>query len=152
VLFLTRYFGVTGSDAERDPSREQAIIDEITQRVLVLQANSAAQQSRPLGRGTHPKGICVGAEFEVLDLAVGNDAGLGARLAKGIFARPGVYPAVVRFGNADPKVNSDFKPDVRSLSFSVDLTRGGTTVSAFLVDRQDFSLKNAPQLPIKEQE
>src|SRR5271168_4993823 len=150
MLFLTRCFGVTGSDAERAPGGEQAIIDEIMQRVLLLQAKSAAQQSRPLGRGTHPKGICVGAEFEVLDLAAGNDANLAARLAKGIFAKPGVYPAVVRFGNADPKINSDFKPDVRSLSFSVDLTQGGTTVSASTVDRQDFSLQNAPPLPIND--
>jgi hypothetical protein len=150
MLFLTKCFGVTGSDAERAPAGEQAIIDEITQRVLLLQAKSAAQQNRPLGRGTHPKGICVGAKFEVLDLEVGNDADLAARLAKGIFAKPGVYPAVVRFGNADPKINSDFKPDVRSLSFSVDLTQGGTTVFAATVDRQDFSLQNAPPLPIND--
>jgi hypothetical protein len=150
MLFLTRYFGVTGSDAERNSAGEQAIIDEITQQVLLLQAKSAAQQDRPLGRGTHPKGICVRAEFEVLDNTLGNDPALAARLAKGIFAKPGVYPAVVRFGNADPKINSDFKPDVRSLSFSVDLTQGGTTVSAETVDRQDFSLQNAPPLPIND--
>jgi hypothetical protein len=150
MLFLTRCFGVTGSDAERDPSGEQAIIDEITQKVLLMQAQSAAQQNRPLGRGTHPKGICVEAEFEVLDHAAENDSNLASRLAKGIFAKPGVYPAVVRFGNADPKINSDFKPDVRSLSFWVDLTRGGTTVSTAGVDRQDFSLQNAPPLPIND--
>lgn len=141
---------MTGSDAERDPGGEQAVIDEITQKVLLLQANSAAQQNRPLGRGTHPKGICVRAEFEVLDLTRGNDATLAARLAKGIFAKPATYPAVVRFGNADPKINSDFKPDVRSLSCAIDLTHGGTTVSALSVDRQDFSLQNAPPLPIND--
>src|SRR5271168_3405288 len=146
MLFLTRCFGVTGSDAERAPGGEQAIIDEITQRVLVLQAKSAAQQNRPLGRGTHPKGVCVRAEFEVLDVHAERDHLLGARLAKGIFARPGVYTAVVRFGNADPKINSDFKPDVRSLSFSVDLT--GASEAG--VDRQDFSLQNAPPLPIND--
>jgi len=150
MLFLTRCFGVTGSDAERDPGGEQAVIDEITKRVLVLQAKSAAQQNRPLGRGTHPKGICVRAEFEVFDVTVGHNPEMASRLAKGIFAKPGVYPAVVRFGNADPKINSDFKPDVRSLSFSVDLTRGGTVASAAGVDRQDFSPQNAPPLPIND--
>jgi len=150
MLFLTRYFGVTGSDAERDSGDEQAIIDEITERVLLLQAKSAAQQNRPLGRGTHPKGICVRAEFEVFDVTVGLDSALGSRLAKGIFATPGVFPAVVRFGNADPKVNSDFKPDVRSLSFSVDLTRGGTVPPPAGIDRQDFSLQNAAPLPIND--
>jgi len=146
MLFLTRVFGVTGSEAERDLAGDPARIDEITRCVLILQAKSAAQQNRPLGRGTHPKGVCVRANFEVFDVAAGRDPLLGARLAKGIFARPGKYPAVVRFGNADPKVNSDFKPDVRSLSFSVDLT--GAPWAG--VDRQDFSLQNAPPLPIND--
>jgi len=150
MLFLTKLFGVTGSDAERDPVGEKAIIDEITEKVLLLQAKSAAQQNRPIGRGTHPKGICVGAEFEVLDLTAAVDPALAARLAKGIFAKPGVYPAVVRFGNADPKINSDFKPDVRSLSFSVDLSHEEMIVSGVNIGRQDFSLQNAPPLPIND--
>lgn len=150
MLFLTRCFGVTGSEAERDLAGEPACIEEITQKVLLLQANSAAKQKRPLGRGTHVKGICVEAELEVLDLTIGRDPGLAARLAKGIFAKPGVYPAVVRFGNADPKINSDFKPDVRSLSFWVDLTRGGMVSPGAKAGRQDFSLQNAPPLPIND--
>ena len=75
---------------------------------------------------------------------------LAARLAKGIFAKPGVYPAIVRFGNADPKINSDFKPDVRSLSFSVDLTRDGTASSCTDAARQDFSMQNTTTLPIND--
>ena len=129
MLFLTRWFGVTGSDAERSLAREQSDIKEITERVLLMQANAAAQQRRPLRRGTHAKGICARAQFEVFDVTVGRDRGLATRLARGIFATPGVYPAIVRFGNADAKANSDFKSDVRSLSFSVDLTRDGTAVS-----------------------
>jgi hypothetical protein len=113
-----------------------------------MQATTAAKQNGPLGRGTHVKGICVGAEFEVLDLAASVDPALAARLSKGIFAKPGTYPAVVRFGNFDPKINSDFKPDVRSLSFSVDLTHGDMTVSGVNIDRQDFSLQNASPLPL----
>jgi hypothetical protein len=146
MLFLTRWFGVTGSEAERDLAGEPARIDEITRSVLALQARSAAQQNRPLGRGTHVKGVCVRAEFEIFDVASGRDPALAARLAKGIFAKPGTYPAVVRFGNADPRINSDFKPDVRSLSFSVDLA----SVPGASVDRQDFSLQNAPPLPIND--
>src|SRR6266568_4257010 len=56
MLFVTRWFGVTGSDAERNLDAEQACIDEIVKKVLLLQANAAAQQHRPLGRGTHAKG------------------------------------------------------------------------------------------------
>jgi hypothetical protein len=150
MLFLTRWFGVTGSDAERSLSAEQSDIDEIVEKVLLMQANAAAQQHRPLCRGTHAKGVCARAQFEVLDVTVGRDRALVERLAKGIFATPGVYPAIVRFGNADSKVNSDRKGDVRSLSFSVDLTRGGAAVSGASVGRQDFSLQNARTLPIND--
>ncbi len=150
MLFVTQMFGVTSSDAERDLSAENACIEAIVEKVLLLQANAAVQQHRPLGRGTHVKGTSVRARFEVLDVTVGRDPGLAARLAKGIFATPGVYPAIVRFGNADPKVNSDFKPDVRSLSFAVDLTRDGTTSPGANVGRQDFSLQNTTTLPIND--
>jgi hypothetical protein len=47
-------------------------------------------------------------------------------------------------------VNSDFKADVRSLSFSVDLTRNGTTPPEANVRRQDFSLQNTSTLPIND--
>jgi catalase len=142
MLLLTRWFGVTGSDSERDFAREKSEIEEIVERSLLMQRNAADQQHRPLCRGTHAKGVCARAEFEVFDVTSGRDLGLAARLAKGIFSKPGVYPATVRFGNADPKVNSDFKPDVRSLSFSVDLTRDGNIISGTSVGRQDFSLQN----------
>ena len=150
MLSLTRLFGVTGSDAERDLGAEAACIEAIVQKVLLLQANAAAQQHRPLGRGTHAKGTCARARFKVLDVNAGRDPALAARLARGIFAKPGVYPATVRFANADPKVNSDFKADVRSLSFSVDLTRGGTTLPVANIARQDFSLQNTTTLPIND--
>ncbi len=148
--FLTKLFGVTFSDADRNLAREQADIEEITQRSLLLQANSAAKQRRPLARGTHAKGVCVLAQFEVFDVAEGRNPVLAARLAKGMFAKPGVYPATVRFGNADPKKNSDFKADVRSLSFSVDLTREGTVVPEANTGRQDFSMQNTTTLPIND--
>jgi hypothetical protein len=150
MLFLTRWFGVTGSDAERSLAREKSDIEEIVEKVLLMQANAAAQQRRPLGRGTHAKGVCVRAQFEVFDVTVGRDRELAARLARGIFAMPGVYPAIVRFGNSDPNINSDFKADVRSLSFSVDLTLEGTSVPFANVGRQDFSLQNATTLPIND--
>src|SRR6266700_1687798 len=66
MLFLTRWFGVTGSDAERDLASERSDIEEIVEKVLLMQSNAATQQRRPLGRGTHAKGICTRAQFEVL--------------------------------------------------------------------------------------
>jgi hypothetical protein len=150
MLFLTRMFGVTGSDAERDLGAEQACIEAITERVLEMQAKAADEQKVPLRRGTHAKGTAAQAQFEVFDVGAGRDPALAARMAKGIFAKPGVYPAIVRFGNADSKVNSDFKADVRSLSFSVDLTRNGTITPDQNVPRQDFSMQNTKTLPIND--
>jgi hypothetical protein len=150
MLFLTRWFGVTGSDAERNLAKEQSYIEEIVEKVLAMQANAAAEQHRPLGRATHAKGVCARAQFEVFDVTVGRDHELAVRLARGIFAKPRVYPAIVRFANSDPNINPDFKPDVRSLSFSVDITRDVTTVSDTDVGRQDYSLQNATTLPIND--
>jgi hypothetical protein len=150
MLWLTRWFGVTGSDGERSLAREQSDIEEIVQTTLLVQAKAAAQQHRPLARGTHAKGVCARAQFEVFDVTAEREPGLAARLAKGIFAKPAVYPAVVRWGNADSRKNSDFKPDVRSMSFSVDLKRNGLTVPGANGGLQDFSLQNAPPLPIND--
>jgi hypothetical protein len=150
MLFITRMFGVTGSEAERDLAAEPACIQAIVEKVLLMQANAAHQQHRPLGRGTHVKGSSARAQFEVFDVTARRDPRLAARLARGIFATPGVYPAVVRFGNADPKVNSDFKADVRSLSIAVDLTHGGAVAPGVNGARQDFSLQNTTTLPIND--
>jgi hypothetical protein len=150
MLFLTRCFGVTVSDTERNPVAEKADIEEIVKKVLIMQSQAAAQQHRALGRGTHAKGVSARAQFEVFDTAAGRDPRLAIRLAKGMFARPGVYPAIVRFANADQKINSDFKPDVRALSFSVDLTRNGTADVNGNPGRQDFSMQNATTLPIND--
>jgi hypothetical protein len=151
MLFLTRWFGVTGSDADRDLAREKIEIEEIIELSLQMQANAAAKQHRSLARGTHAKGVSARAQFEVFDVTVGRAGALADRLARGIFATPGVYPAIVRFGNADPNKNSDFKADVRSLSFSVDLTReGSASVFGTNSGRQDFSLQNTTTLPIND--
>src|SRR5271163_2530264 len=149
MLPMTRWFGVTFSDEERN-FEEKACIDEIVERVLQMQAQAAAGQRRPLARGTHAKGVVASAKFEVFDGAAGREPALAARLAKGIFAKPGGYPATVRFANADSKVNSDFKADVRALSFSVDLTRGGSEVQETGIQRQDFSLQNTTVLPLND--
>src|SRR5436190_209220 len=149
-MVLTRWFGVTESDADRCPAREQSDIEEIAKKSLLMQTNAAATQHRLLCRGTHASGVCVRGQFEIFDVTVGRAPDLAARLARGIFARPGTYPAVVRFANADPSINSDFKPDVRSLSFSVDLSGDRKGLPDANLSRQDFSLQNAATLPIND--
>src|SRR6267154_4298446 len=115
-----------------------------------MQTNAAVQQHRPLCRGTHAKGVCARARFEVFDVTFERNPVEAARLAKGMFAKPGAYPAVVRFANADPNINSDFKPDVRSVSFSVHLSGDPRALPEGHLGRQDFSLQNATTLPIND--
>lgn len=69
-----------------------------------------------------------------------------ARLATGIFAKQAIYPAVVRFANADPNINSDFKSDVAVVRGG--LTENGATGDG--VSRQDLSMQNATTLPIND--
>ena len=102
MLFLTRWFGVTRNDAERNLGAEQACIEEIVEKILLMQANAAAKQHWPLGRGTHAKGVAVRAQFEVFDVTIGRDRALAGAAGHGIFTKPGIYPATVRFANSDP--------------------------------------------------
>ena len=132
---------------ERKSPTEGADIDEIVRGMLAIQAQAAAKGKRPLSRGTHAKGICVRAEFEVFDLSrtIGDPA-LAPRLAKGIFARPGVYPAIVRFANADGGHRPDKVRDVRAMSFAVDFAAAAMPE----VPRVDFSMNSAPTFPIND--
>src|SRR5262245_15638155 len=135
-------------DFERKLPTEQADIADITAGILAVQARFARKQKRPLGRGTHTKGVCIRATFEVFDVAQQvKDPGLAARLARGLFARPGVYPATVRFANAASTINPDSTPDVRALSFAVEAPAGAFGPQPM---RLDFSMNNAPTFPIND--
>ena len=85
-MFFTRWLGVTESDVDRDRVREKADIELIVEKSLLMQANAAAQQHRPLCRGTHAKGVCARAHFEVFDPTAGSERAMATRLAKGIFS------------------------------------------------------------------
>src|SRR5688572_14587526 len=132
---------------ERKSPGESADIDEIVRGMLAIQAQAAAAGKRPLARGTHAKGVCMRAEFEVLDVhQTLGDPALAARLAKGIFAVPGTYPALVRFANADGGHRPDRVRDVRAMSFSIEVPPGlmpGVT-------RLDFAMNSARTFPIND--
>ena len=116
-----------------------------------MQAKAAAKQHRPLGRGTHAKGVCARAQFEVFDVTVGRADGLAdAARARECSQSPAYIPRSCGSGMRIRTKNSDFKADVRSLSFSVDLTRDGDHVSDAHSGRQDFSLQNTKTLPIND--
>ena len=135
---------------ERNPATEEAEIAETVRGFLALQARTAAEENRPLRRGVHAKGVCARAVFEVLDVAEGRDPALAARLARGIYARPGSYPATVRFSNSDPNVNDDSSTGRAGIGVlcrtrSVRLCRCGRSGA-----RQDYSLQSAPTLPFND--
>lgn len=124
-----------------------AEIAEIVEGFLTVQERTAAEGNRPLRRGTHAKGVCAQAVFEVLDVTEGRSPELGARLAQGLYANAASYPATVRFANSDPGVDSDWEPDVRGMSIAVELEAAGSGAAAA---RQDYSLQSAPTLPFND--
>ncbi|HUP02508.1 MAG TPA: di-heme-cytochrome C peroxidase [Bryobacteraceae bacterium] len=133
---------------ERKPPTEDRDILEIIRAVLTIQARTSRQQKKPLARGTHAKGSAVRGEFEILDVtADGRPPALAKRLAVGIFARPGKYPATVRFANAVSAPSSDEKPDVRAMSFSIQVPEGALACGA---TRLDFSLNGATTFPMND--
>ena len=132
---------------ERPSPTETADIAEIVRGILAIQAQAATKADRPLSRGTHAKGICVRAQFEVLDIRRSmSDAGLANRLATGIFGVPGTYPAVVRFANADGGHRPDRWPDVRALSFAIEVPPAALAG----VTRLDFSMNSGSTFPIND--
>ena len=135
-------------DFERKLPTEPRDIADIVAGILAVQARFARQKKRPLGRGTHTKGVCVRATLEILDVATtAGDPALAARLARGLFAKPGTYQATVRFANAASTIQSDSKRDVRALSFAVDVPPG---VVGPEPARLDYSMNNAPTFPIND--
>jgi hypothetical protein len=132
------------AEFERVPPTEGADIASIVRSVLHLQEKYALEAEGPLARGTHAKGVGARAVFEVFDVnQTLDDPALAARLARGLYAVPGRYPAVVRFANAYPRAQSDAKADGRALSFSVMMPTGGAEGER----RVDFSMNSAPVMP-----
>ena len=135
------------TDFERRLPTEAADIDEIVRGMRAVQQQAAEAGNRPLSRGTHAKGLCVQAEFEVLDISRSHrEPAIAGRLASGIFAVPGTYPATVRFANADGGHRPDRWRDVRAMSFAVELPPGivpGRT-------RLDYSMNSASTFPIND--
>jgi hypothetical protein len=125
-------------DFERKLPTEDEDIAQIVRGILAVQARYAAQEQRPLARGTHAKGVCVRATFEVFDLTkTVSDPALAARLAQGVFAKPGRYPATVRFANAASTFLPDSDADVRAMSFFIEVPAGVVGPAA---RRLDFSV------------
>ena len=126
---------------ERVSPSEPADIATIRDGILKVQAGDAAKQNRRSLAGLTRR-ASARAEFEVLDvMSTVADRTLAARLARGLYATPGRYPATLRFANADSNINNDSKPDVRALSFAVEAPGK---------PRQDFSTNDRTTFPIND--
>lgn len=145
TYFVINGFLPHGEEARATEAEDTAAL---TRDVLAIQKKFAADQNRPLARGTHAKGICVRGTFEVFDVfAAVPDRALAARLAQGLFAHPGRYPTLIRFANGNSQILPDQKKDVRACSFAVDVPPG---VLGSLTMRHDFSMNNARTFPIND--
>ncbi len=144
------YYVATGLMPHGEQARATEAEDTaaLTRGILAIQQRFAADQHRALARGTHAKGTVIRGQFEVFDVfdAVA-DRALASRLAHGIFARPGVYPAVIRFANAASQIFPDPNKDVRACSFSIEVPAGSLGSGGV---RQDFSMNNARTFPIND--
>lgn len=135
-----------GPVLEQSLPTEAADVQMVVNGIAALQAKNALNGK--LLRGTHAKGVCVGGEFEIFDIQKLNlDPAVKAKLAKGIYSKPGKYGAQLRFANAKGEIKPDYIPDVRALSFWIDLPAGKFSEKA---QRQDFSMNNASTFPIND--
>ena len=75
-------------DFERKLPTEQQDIADIVAGILAVQARFARQQKRPLGRGTHTKGVCARATLS--PAAPIGSGGIGASsVSRGYAGSPG---------------------------------------------------------------
>lgn len=132
------------------PIYEQALPNEdqlqtrIVEGILDIQSQNTLPNGQRL-RGTHSKGVCANASFEVY----GTSNLIPQELQVGLFSQPMTYKARVRFANAESKILPDQEPDVRSLSFSVEGIDPSLSNSQ---GRMDFSTNDSTTFPINDAE
>ena len=118
---------------EREFPSENQLTEDIIQNILEIQ-NRNKSVSGSIPRPYYTKGVCARAEFEVVEVE-------DEDLRSGVFAKPAMYSAVVRFANASIEKGDDRDPDGRGLFISLDLGERG---------RQDFSFINSPTFPVND--
>ncbi len=120
------------------PPGEPAAIEVITQKIET-QVRAAAVSNPPARRDAHAKAHgCVRAHFEVLD-------NLPANLRVGVFARPRVFPAWVRFSNGSGTPTKDSTPDGRGMAIKLMGVEDSpsTTQDFLMIDNPAFFVRNA---------
>lgn len=130
----------TGQGAPERSTDGQASIDqlvaEMNQLVVAITAKAAENGDGMIRRFNQPKTVaCVNARFRVY-------TDIPETLKKGLFARPGDYPARLRFANATQM--DDSKKDIRGLSIRVFGVAGPSLWGE--PGEQDFLLNSHPAL------
>ncbi|MCA8916776.1 MAG: catalase family protein [Planctomycetes bacterium] len=121
---------MTNHPDEAIPANEAALIERLVEQSLELLDKGTV----PVFRGQHPKHHgCVRAEFQV-------DSGLDAGLRHGLFAKPGRFPAVIRFSNA--AMNDDRKGDGHGMAIKLFDVPGDKLLGTG--DTHDFVLLDHP--------
>jgi len=119
---------------ERIEDNENTIAEEMID--LITQISQQRTSEGPIKRFNQAKSLgCFNADFQVEDE-------LPDQLKKGLFAKPGHYPARLRFANASE--SDDRKKDIRGLSIKVMGVDGETLWGEDSM--QDFILNSHPAL------
>lgn len=129
---------------EKALPNEDQLQARIKEGILDIQSQNTLPNGQRL-RGTHSKGVCANANFEVY----GASEVIPQELQVGLFSKPNTYKANVRFANAESKILPDQEPDVRSLSFSVEGVEPSISNSQ---GRIDFSTNDSTTFPINSAE
>jgi hypothetical protein len=124
-------------------------IDLWKARIIAMLEHSLSQKYNPgeTKRFFHPKmhGL-IEAELIIDHLS-------DPRLAKGLFASPGIYPSWIRFSNSSPKVGKDIKKDFRGAAIKVlqvpgpkIVDDGNASQDFVFVNKSTFQAKNVPMI------
>ncbi len=130
------------ADGEIIPADEAAAMASITSGIKASVQKVQAKEGHAF-RDAHRKAHgCVSAKFTVL-------GGLDAKVASGLFAKPGSYNAVIRYSNGSQAVD-DTKGDARGMAIKVIGVQGPKLLEdEASATTQDFLLMNSTQFFVK---
>lgn len=143
------------SGLESIPEGESDAIGAVRDMVAQTLRKRFESGERPARRDAHAKHHgCVKAEFRVMDQSqLADDQQLPPSLRVGVFARPAVYPAWIRFSNGAGKIQNDSVGDARGLAIKLMNVPGDKILTEEKnASTQDFLLINHPAFIVRDAE
>jgi len=131
-------YAAANSDGEDIPRNEAEATSRIVSLIQDMVRQGRAEEGRA-HRDAHRKAHgCVKATFEVLP-------DLSSLLAVGVFAKPALYPATIRFSNGSGKSQDDHDGDARGMAIKLDKVPGAKIIEdEKSASTQDFIMINHP--------